>query len=317
MRLITAVNQYIAYCRSLGEHFKSNDKMLNAFVHAIGKRTALIDVDPESIGKYLAGTTPIITRYWHNKYWVLRGFYRYAISRGYTAISPLPVVTPKRPPPFIPYIYKVEELRALFDACFDYQKNKGRFDPYMLRTLLLLLYGAGLRISEAIALTLADVDLSQAVLTIRETKFYKTRLVPLGKYLAESLLEYVQWRRKAKYPQNLDAPFFIGRNEKAVNQRTVEYAFQIIREKVGIRRDDNPHHQPRLHDLRHTFAVHRLTAWYKEGADVQRLLPVLSVYLGHSCLSSTSIYLTMTPALLEEASHRFEQYALKKEIFHD
>ena len=317
MRLITAVNQYIAYRRSFGESFKNNEKKLRGFVRMIGQRTTLVDVVPESISKYLAGTTPVITTSWHVKHQALRGFYRYAISRGYVTTSPLPVAIPKRPPPFIPYIYKVSDLRALFDTCFNYQKRKSRLEPYMLSMLLLLLYAAGLRISEAVALTLADVDLSQAILTIRETKFYKTRLVPLGKQLAENLLEYAVWRRKAKYSQDAGAPFFIGRDGKTVNQHTVGRVFKIIREKAGVRRNDGARYQPRIHDLRHTFAVHRLTAWYKEGADVQRLLPVLSVYLGHTCLASTSIYLTMTPALLEEAGRRFEQYALKEEVFHD
>lgn len=316
MKLITVVNQYIAYRRSLGERFESNGRMLNAFVRAIGQNAALADVSLESVSKYLAGTSPVITANWHGKHQALRGFYRYAISRGYAATSPLPIVIPKRPQPFIPYIYNVKELRALFDACFNYQKNKGRLEPYMVRTLLLLLYGAGLRIREAVALTLADVDLSQAILTIRETKFRKTRLVPLGKQLTKKLFEYATQRQKEKYSQNPEAPFFIGRNGKAVNQYTVESAFQIIREKANVRRTDGARYQPRLHDLRHTFAVHRLTAWYKEGADVQRLLPVLSVYLGHTYLAATSTYLTMTPTLLEEAGRRFEQYALK-EASHD
>ncbi len=313
MKLITAVNQYIAYRRSLGEGLETTGRMLNAFVRVMGQKASVADVKPESVNKYLAGTTAVITANWHGKHQALRGFYRYAISRGYAATSPLPVVIPKRAQPFIPYIYNAKELRALFDACFNYQKNRGRLEPYMMRTLLVLLYGAGLRIRETVGLTLADVDLSQAVLTIRETKFRKTRLVPLGKQLTKELLEYANRRQKEQYSQNPEATFFIGRNGKAVNQYTVENAFQIIREKAGVRRTDGARYQPRLHDLRHTFAVHRLTAWYKEGADVQRLLPVLSVYLGHTYLSATSTYLTMTPTLLEEAGRRFEQYALKED----
>jgi integrase len=96
----------------------------------------------------------------------------------------------------------------------------------------------------------------------------------------------------------------------------MENVFRRICEKAGICRTDGARYQPRLHDLRHTFAVHRLTAWYKQGADVQKWLPVLSVYLGHHYLAATSVYLTMTPALLHQANLRFENYALK-EKFHD
>jgi len=316
MKLLSVVNQYIAYRQSLGECFVTYSTMLKAFVRAIGTKAALVDVNPESVSKYLVGTRPIITSNWHEKHQALRGFYRYAISRGYTRTSPLPAVIPKRPQPLIPYIYNVKELRALFNACFIYQKNRSCLGPYMVRMLLLLLYGAGLRISEAIKLTLADVNLSQALLTIRETKFRKTRLVPLGKQLTKSLHEYATQRQKEKYSQDPEAPFFIGRNGKAVKQSTVQHAFRRICKKAGIRRTDGARFQPRIHDLRHTFAVHRLTAWYKEGADVQRLLPILSVYLGHTDLTATSTYLTMTPALLEEAGRRFEQYAFK-ETSHD
>lgn len=316
MRLRTAVDKFIAYRQSLGEGFISNSTRLNAFVCAMGQGATLADVKPESVSKYLEGTTPTITSYWHAKYSTLSGFYQYVISRGYTKTSPLPIAISKRPQSLVPYIYNTEELRALFDACLSYQKKKGRLDPYMVRTLLLLLYGAGLRISEALSLTLADVDLSQALLTIRETKFHKTRLVPLGKQLTKILLQYSVQRQRENYSQNPDAPFFIGRNGKAAKRRTIEYAFRLICKKADIRRTNGGRYQPRIHDLRHSFAVHRLTTWYKEGADVQRLLPMLSVYMGHICISSTSIYLTMTPTLLEEAGRRFEQYAFK-EAAHD
>ncbi len=316
MRLRAAVNQYIAYRQSLGGGFMTDGPILNAFVRVMGQGVALVDVKPESVSKYLVGKATVITTNWHRKYIALRWFYRYAISRGYIGISPLPVVVPKRPQPFVPYIYNAKELRALFDTCFNYQKIKRGLEPYMVRTLLLLLYGAGLRIREAISLTLADVDLSQALLTIRETKFRKTRLVPIGKQLTQILQQYAAQRRREKCPLNPEAPFFVGRNGKAVKKGTIQKAFRCIRKKADIRRNDGGRFQPRLHDLRHTFAVHRLTAWYKQGADVQRLLPVLSVYMGHGCLSSTSTYLTMTPALLEEAGCRFEQYAFK-EVPHD
>lgn len=315
MRLRTVVNQYIAYHQTLGGSFRTDDTTLNAFVHAMGEDANLADVKPESVAKYLADGSCVITSNWHRKYYTLRRFYRYALSRGYTQTSPLPIAIPKRPPPFVPYIYNVKELRALFDTCFSYQRKKGWLEPYMVRTFLLLLYGAGLRLSEAISLKLADVDLRQQILTIRETKFHKTRLVPLGKQLTQILLQYALWRQRRRYPSNPDAPFFIGRDREVVPQHSIQEAFKRIRKKAGIWRIDSIQ-QPRIHDLRHTFAVHRLTAWYKQGADVQRLLPVLSVYMGHVSISSTSIYLTMTPTLLEEAGRRFEQYAFK-EANHD
>jgi integrase/recombinase XerD len=112
------------------------------------------------------------------------------------------------------------------------------------------------------------------------------------------------------------APFFIARNGASINMSTLQGNFRRIRTHAGIHRIDGATYQPRIHDLRHTLAVHRLIAWYREGVEVQRLLPYLSDYLGHAYLAATSVYLSMTPELLAEASKRFEQHALKEGL-HD
>ncbi len=312
MKLKIAVDQYITYRKSLGESFFNNECLLKSFVRNIGQNTNLSDIQNKQVDAFLLGKRPI-TAYWHNKYGALRGFYSYMISRHYAKKSPLPIAIPKLPQPLVPYIYSINELRALLDASLSYQQICQLLEPYMIRTIILLLYGAGLRISEALNLKLADVDLPQALLTIRETKFHKTRLVPLGKELTQSLSQYALQRQRNGYNSNPHDPFFIGRNGKAIKRGSFERAFQNIRKKACLKRTDSDRFHPRIHDLRHTFAVHRLTAWYKEGADVQKLLPVLSVYLGHTDLSSTSVYLTMTPALLEEAGKLFKQYAFKEE----
>jgi len=98
-----------------------------------------------------------------------------------------------------------------------------------------------------------------------------------------------------------------------VKKNTIQEAFQRLREHTGIRRSDAGRCQPRLHDLRHTFAVHRLTSWYRQGADVQNLLPYLSTYLGHANLRGTQVYLSMTPELLQEAAARFDHYVWKED----
>jgi integrase len=102
------------------------------------------------------------------------------------------------------------------------------------------------------------------------------------------------------------------RNGTRVSRLVVERYFVRVRKHARVERTDGASYQPRLHDLRHTFAVHRLTAWYRAGVEVQRLLPLLSVYLGHVNLSSTQVYLSMTPELLAQANIRFERYAGKE-----
>jgi integrase len=162
-----------------------------------------------------------------------------------------------------------------------------------------------MRVGEALRLRMVDVDLDNSVITIRETKFYKSRLVPLGRDVVRLLREYLATpgRRNQHYQ-----PVFQSRLRRAIGHKVVETSFRRLCNLVGVRRSDASSRLPRLHDLRHTFAVHRLTEWYRNGADVQPLLPALSTYLGHVDLRSTQCYLTMTPELLAEANRRFQGY---------
>jgi site-specific recombinase XerD len=170
------------------------------------------------------------------------------------------------------------------------------------------LYGAALRVSEALSLTCADVDLDSAVLTVRDTKFFKSRLVPLGRNLTQEMRTHAEWRNCAS---DSDAAFFIRRDGKRVDRHILEESFERLRAHAGLRRDGGPRCQPRMHDLRHTSAVHRLTWCYRQGGDVQKFLEQLSTYMGHARLAHTQVYLSMTPELLQEANVRFESYATK------
>jgi site-specific recombinase XerD len=109
-----------------------------------------------------------------------------------------------------------------------------------------------------------------------------------------------------------DDLFFVGRNSKRIPIHMVERAFKQVRKHAGLQREGGPRCQPRLLDLRHTTAVHRLTSWYRDGKDVQKLLPQLSVYMGHARLAATQAYLSMTPNLLHQANLRFERYAIRE-----
>jgi len=229
------------------------------------------------------------------------------MARGYAASAPLPNRVPQ-PPHFVPHIYSQDELHRLLDATACCQGPRCKLQPYTCRMLILLLYAVGLRISEALSLQLINVDLSAGVLTIRESKFYKTRLVPMSPALTGAVGEYVAQRAK-QHPTQLGGALFLTRAGTPVARHTAENVFSRLRVRAGVLRRDGGRYQPRLHDLRHAFAVHRLISWYRQGADVQRLLPQLATYLGHVHIAATQRYLTLTPELLHEASLRFERYA--------
>jgi site-specific recombinase XerD len=237
--------------------------------------------------------------------------FQFAITRGYLKTAPLPKVLPKCQSSFIPHIYSIEELRRLLDAIPSYHRFPARLEPHTLRAILLLLYGTGLRRGEALRLSVADVDLTNSILTIRDTKFYKSRLVPISSALTKVLREYSDCRTDTNSGAKTESPFFVGRHGKPIHEWTMQGAFERLREYAGVRRSDGG--WPRLHDLRHTFAVHRLTDWYRQGADVQRLVYHLSVYLGHARLAHTQIYLTMTPDLLRQAGDLFERYTRRED----
>lgn len=313
MKLREVIDSYTTLKRALGASFKDARQLLAAFSRAMGEDTDIADVSFDQVRAFAFGNGG----YSRRKHNILTGFYRYAVNRGYATESPLPSAVPKSRDPFIPYIYTRDEVRRLLEATSSYRKTNPCLEPHTFRAILLLLYGAGLRISEALSLTLADVDLQAAVLTIRNTKFNKTRLVPIGPDLQKALMRYATTREEQHHPCYAAAPFFVERAGTHVPHNTICHAFQTLRAYAGVARADSSIScQPRMHDLRHTFALHRLISWYREGADVQKLLPRLSTYMGHIDIASTQWYLTMTADLLQEASARFEQYAFQ-EVCHD
>lgn len=308
MKLSDIARLYISHKRALGCRFRTEEAILRSFCKQVGDGSVQ-STKTEVVLVFLNGNGPI-TAYWEKKHRVLSGFYRFALARGLAQVSPLPSVIPKPTvPAFVPYIYSRKELKRLLDAVPAACAGRVPIEKEVLRTLLLLLYGAGLRVGEALALTMGDVDLSQAYLCIRETKFFKSRLVPLGKDLNGLTIEYVTRGNGCRMVSE-KAPFFCFRDGTCLSQFAVRSAFRRLRAHAGVRREGGPRRQPRLHDLRHTAAVHRLIAWYRSGADLQELLPKLATYLGHVDLSATQRYLTMTPELLRQASLRFEHYAI-------
>jgi integrase/recombinase XerD len=309
MKLKELIKQYTAFRKSMGEDFESAESLLNTFCRRIGMEIDVGEIRAEQVEAFLAGTTAV-NRYWRRKYDTLRGFYRYATSRGFVDHEPLPATVPKMPERFVPYIYSADELQRLINPAAPEQVGFRKLQPHTLRAVLLLLYGAGLRVGEAVRLTLADLDLSAAVITIRDTKFHKTRLVPIGAALNQAMAQYAAQRKEAGHSQSADAAFFVLRRGAPLSVQIVEQAFVRLRTYAGVGRADGARYQPRLHDMRHCFAVRRLTSWYEQGADVQKLLPHLATYLGHVSIAATQVYLTMTPELLHAASVRFERYAL-------
>jgi len=206
-----------------------------------------------------------------------------------------------------PYIYSLSQMRSLLNAASDLPPPDS-LRPQTYRTLLGLLYSTGIRIGEACALRLQDVHGDEQRLYIAAGKFRKARWVSMSDSTCRAVQQYVD-RRLHRRPRALDSPLFINERDRPLHHATVNQTFHRLLQRSGI-----PTHTPngpRIHDLRHTFAVHRLLAWYRDRADVNARLPWLATYMGHVNIQSTQVYLHATPELIEHVDRRFHQHYLQ------
>ena len=205
------------------------------------------------------------------------------------------------------HIYSTAEVQTLLSAASKLSPPHS-LRPETYRTLLGLLYSTGVRISEAFALNLEDFHSDQPSLWIAEGKFRKARWVPLSSSTSGRLQQYVQ-RRQQTSPRSPESPLFLNQRSRRLHHATVNHTFRRLLQQSGI-----PHHKhtgPRIHDLRHTFAVHRLLAWYRDGQDVNARLPWLATYMGHVNIHSTQVYLRPTAELMEQVDRRFYHHYLQ------
>jgi integrase/recombinase XerD len=208
--------------------------------------------------------------------------------------------------PFQPFIFSIEQVQALLSAALKLTRG-APLHPLTHYTLFGVLYATGMRIGEAMALTLADYDAQRGRLYIAEGKFHKSRWLPLHPSTTEAIERYVKERRSV-LPNGSGATLFVNQNGKPLRHGNLYCVYQKLLRVTGL--SELPQGPPRIHDLRHTFAVHRLLAWYREGGDVNAHLPALATYMGHVSICSTQVYLQPTEELLGHVSSRFHQHYL-------
>jgi len=240
---------------------------------------------------------------WAGRLGFVRGFARHWSAQDpHTEVPPWGWL-PYRPGRARPYVYSDEEVRRLLAAAQQLPSPHGLRGP-TYHGLLGLLAVTGLRISEALNLDAADVDLPAGLLTIRGTKFGKTRLVPIHPSTQHVLTAYAA--RRDRFLAGRPAPsFFVSTRGTRLDGATVRTTFYALSRRVGLR-GATASHGPRLHDFRHRFAVQTLLRWYRAGQDAERQLPLLSTYLGHGHLADTYWYFTACPELLGAAVQRLE-----------
>jgi integrase len=216
-----------------------------------------------------------------------------------------------------PHIYSERELVELLAAARRLGPAPGlRGATY--EALFGLIASTGLRVSEALHLRNADVDLKWGMLMVRQTKFAKSRQVPMHPSTVEALRRY-RWRRDLIVQATDETPFFIAtrgrRRGQGLGQRQVHRVFGELREQLGWR-NRGAHHAPRIHDLRHAFVVRRMLLWHAQGVDIDQAMLSLSTYVGHAMVTNTYWYLSAVPELMALAAGKFESFMLQQEVAH-
>jgi integrase/recombinase XerD len=204
-----------------------------------------------------------------------------------------------------PYIYTEDEVRRLFEIARDLPSPRSPLRPLTLYTMLVLAYCAGLRISEIVSLSLGDIDFRDETIEIRDTKFFKSRRLPLAPSVMSALRHYLAARHQAGAPTEPASGLFWHPQPSGRYSRVMARALLVrILRRAGLKLTKGCT-GPRIHDLRHAFVVNRMLAWYREGINPQSRLPYLATYLGHKNINSTLVYLTITQELLDHAGERF------------
>lgn len=204
---------------------------------------------------------------------------------------------------FTPYIFSTRQIKVLFAGCDALRTIKRNTNSVVviLPALVRLLYGTGLRISEALALKESDVNLEDDYLVVRDSKNGKERMIPISRSVSLVCREYRKYRNRLPLGLTRDPNFFVSLRGKACKRDSIHKWFHKALRAAGITKNN---HGPRLHDLRHTFSVHALAMMAESGSDLYCSLPILSSYLGHECLESTNQYVRLTsemyPGLLKE-----------------
>lgn len=296
------VKEYLATRRALGADLAGAERMLRSFV-AFLARSQHTFVTTTSALRWATEPHDAQPAHLAARLGVVRAFARYASAADPRHEVPPAGLLPAQPRRAIPYIYSDNEIAALIGAARGLSGSAG-LRPCTYATLLALLAVSGMRSSEPLRLDRNDVDLDQGVLTVRQSKFGKSRLVPVHESTGKALRTYATQRDRL-CPQPCSPAFFLSVRGTRIVQNTLQQTFVQLSRQVGLRGPSDSR-GPRLHDLRHRFAVRTLLRWYRDGVDVESHLPRLTTYLGHAHTSDTYWYLTATPELLQLAAKRLD-----------
>ena len=300
------VTAWLAHQRALGRRYDAEESILKSLCAFIGQTPGL-DLDQASFDHWCATLSHLASNTLLYRQRLVRRFCLHRRRKEPGCFVPNSLRFTRREPYRRPVIIEPEQIARMLTAADNMPITSGSpLRPAVYRMALILLYTTGLRRGELLRLTLADCEPESGVLRVRESKFHKSRILPLSSNAHAELRSYLQKRLAPPFSKNLDTPLLIN-TEGGLRPYTgtgITGGLQALFKAVGV--EDSEGRRPRVHDLRHSFAVGALIRWYLEGADVQSNLPKLALYMGHVSIVSTAYYLHFLPKLQAIASERFE-----------
>ena len=304
------VDRFLEHKRALGRKYRSEEAALRLLVRFTEERGVrrLGELTPALLDDFLASRPRSRPRSFNQLLGAVGCLLDWAVGQRLLEASPLRARRRRATAARVPFIFDLALARRLLAAAAalpDNSRARQRGPTY--RTIFALCYGLGLRAGEACGLRAGDVDLNRGLLVVRGGKFGKSRLVPHGPRVGELPAQQLE-RRSRRAPLADDAPLFSFDGRRSVHPCSASQTFHRLVGELGLEAAAGVS-PPRLHSLRHSFAVGCLLRWYRQGLDPATRLHQLSTFMGHVDPASTAVYLTITPALLDEANRRFEAFA--------
>ena len=307
--------EFIKYKRSLGFKYADEPKCLSRFCRFSEEQgTSEIVISRTLAEKWIAPREGESEKSRSHRITCIRQFAIYLNNLGYDAYI-VPVVKGLNHSSFVPYIFTHEQIAAVIKAADETEPREVARNMHLaLPVIFRILYGCGLRVSEVVGLRYKDVNLEDGILTIREAKTDRDRYIPLSDSVKKACMSYAEkiwWEKDSDY-------FFLAPDRTMISPMTVYQRYRRYLEVAGISHGGKGQ-GPRLHDIRHTFAVHVLQKWIKEEEDLTAMLPILSTYMGHKTVRSTALYLRLTAEVYPELLKKVESscaYVIP-EVYHE
>jgi len=308
--LADAIERFLTHKRAVGRKYTTEEvalRLLERFLRCKGVRR-LEKITPGMIDNFLSSRPRKRPRSYNHLLGTVARFFTWCTEQDLFARSPVQARPKRNTGQRIPFIFDRSGARKLLGAARSLKDiPRARMRGKTYHAILALLYGLGLRVGEACRLCLKDIDFDRRLLVIRQTKFYKSRLVPFGPKMEGLLREYIQARGSIFGAAEEGTPLFSFTGQEPIEPTVVSRGFRELVTDLGIEVPPGCSF-PRLHDLRHAFAVGTLLRWYRAGVNPASRLLKLATFLGHVDPMSTATYLTITSALFQEANRRFEAF---------